>query len=543
MVVAIATVVALTAGVATWAADLDRGDVLPVGVLLPDTKALQADYVRTFNAGDDELYTNAIPNAAAETFMLKNCPRFACPDKDIERTYYFRWWTYRKHLRHNIGLWTVSEFLPRVGWGGKDNTIVCAAGHHLREGRWLRDPQYMADYATFWLADSSDNRWRYSSWLFTGTRLFAEVSGRDELPFALLDDAVRYYERWEKGSDGKTWPPPKGMGGDGKGGFLAFDNNEGTEISLGGHGYRPLFASAMWSEAKSISEVARAAGYHELAKKFKDKAEGVRQSLFEHSWNPEVGFFTTGPKEGGWDGFRCKVRELHGYAPWYFGMPTDGRKPDWAQLADPQGFAGRYGISFPERRAQGFALSYEGHECKWNGPSWPFATSLALTAFMNGLHAVKSPQDLKTFQTLMRQYAAQQVMKRPDGTIVPWIDENLNPDTGDWMARTILLSRGAKNKTRERGKDYNHSTFCDLVISGLVGIVPNGSAGFTVDPLCPADWEYFVLENLRYRGHDVAIRWQHGTGLSVEVDGVICAKRPDFGKLVVKLDNFCPPII
>ena len=46
----------------------------------------------------------------------------------------------------------------------------------------------------------------------------------------------------------------------------------------------------------------------------------------------------------------------------------------------PQGFAAAYGLSFPERRAKGFKIAYEGHECQWNGPSWPFATSIALTA-------------------------------------------------------------------------------------------------------------------------------------------------------------------
>ena len=79
----------------------------------------------------------------------------------------------------------------------------------------------------------------------------------------------------------------------------------------------------------------------------------------------------------------------------------------------------------------------------------------------------------------------------------------------------------AKRFPKERGKDYNHSTFCDLVISGLVGIVPEGEKGFVVDPLCPSDWDYFTLENLRYRGHDAAVRWQRGKGFEVRVDGVV----------------------
>jgi len=105
-----------------------------------DTRPILSDYVRRFAADDVELYTNAVPNAAAERFLMRNVPRFACPDKDIERTYYFRWWTFRKHLKKGEEAgWRITEFLPEVSWSGTNNTIVCPAGHHLREGRWLRD--------------------------------------------------------------------------------------------------------------------------------------------------------------------------------------------------------------------------------------------------------------------------------------------------------------------------------------------------------------------------------------------------------------------
>ena len=496
----------------------------------PDTRSRLIEHVRAFNAVDDELYTNAIPNDAAEAFLLANAPRFACPDETIERTYYFRWWTFRKHLRRDLGFWTVSEFLPKVGWSGKGNTIVCAAGHHLREGRWLRDDAIMADDARFWLTDpEATHRWKYSSWLFTGTRLLAAVTGRDDLPRDLLDAAVSYYRRWEQGFVRGRAP----MGGDGKGGFLSIDNYEGTEISLGGNGYKPLMSSAMWSEAKSIAAVARAVGRGELADEFEAKAETNRLSLVAHCWNADVGLFTTATAAGE----KGTVRELHGYAPWYFGVPT-GHAAEWVQLTDPHGFAGRFGLTFPERRAPGFVLSYEGHECKWNGPSWPFATSIALTAYLNDLHAGSPRQN--AFAALLRQYAASHCRRRDpategDARIVPWIDENLNPDTGDWIARTVILRTESMRKrfARERGKDYNHSTFCDLVISGLVGLVPNGDEGFTVDPLAPSGWEYLALENVRYRGHDVDILWRRGTGMAVRVDGRVVARRPTLGCLAV----------
>jgi len=510
-----------------------------------DPAALLPAYVKRFNAKDEEQYTNAIPNAAAEAFLKANVPVFACPDKDIERTYYFRWWTFRKHLRHDLGLWTVSEFLPKVGWSGAGNTIVCPAGHHLREGRWLRDARYAAENATFWLTDlRATHRWNYSSWLFTGACAIAEVTGRDDLPVALLDGAVAYYEGWEKGFTRPLWGSATGgkarMGGDGKGGFLSIDNNEGTELSLGGSGYKPLLASAMWSEATHIAAVAKRTGRADLAAKFAEKAEVNRRAILAHCWNDDVRFFTTAPDAA----HKGTVRELHGYAPWYFGMPTDGRVADWAQLADPQGFAARYGLSFPERRAPGFAFDYTGHECKWNGPSWPFATTVALTAYANDLHALalEAPaRRANNFAFLMWQYAAQQKRTRPmkgdNWQVVPWIDENLHPDKPDWISRTIILQtpRMLKSFPKERGKDYNHSAFCDLVISGLVGIMPNGAEGFTVDPLAPAAWDYFVLDNLRYRGHDVSVRWQRGDGLVVTIDGREAARRATLGRVDVKL--------
>ena len=505
-----------------------------------DTRSLLSAYVRRFNEKDDERYKNAIPNSAAEAFLLKNAPRFACPDKDIERTYYFRWWTFRKHLRNNLGFWTVTEFLPKVYWSGKDNTIVGPAGHHLREGRWLRDPKFMRDDATFWLSDKdATHRWLYSSWLFTGTRQIAEVSGEDDLPARLLDDAVAYYDRWEKGVDRHG----ARMGGDGRGGFLSLDACEGSECSLGGDGYKPLFACAMWSEAKSIAAVARSCGRTALSEAFEAKAETNRLSILARCWNEDLAFFVTTPTNG----VLGKVRELHGYAPWYFGVPTD-KVPDWLQLMDPNGFAARYGLTFPERRAPGFVLDYKGHECKWNGPSWPFATSIALTAFANDLQdsseRAANPLMLTSFGLLMRQYAAQHVLRRVDAktgeeSAVPWIDENLNPDTGEWLARRIILDTPSMVKAfaRERGKDYNHSTFCDLVISGLVGFRPNGAKGFEVKPLCPRSWPFFTLENLRYRGHDVSIRWRSGSGLLAEVDGKVVARRADLGSLEVRLEE------
>ncbi len=100
-------------------------------------------YPEGFNAADEELYPQHIPNADAWDWMRRNVPLFECPDKEIEQTYFFRWWTYRKHIRMTPEGFVITEFLPNVPWAGKHNTISCPAGHHFYEGRWIADPRYL----------------------------------------------------------------------------------------------------------------------------------------------------------------------------------------------------------------------------------------------------------------------------------------------------------------------------------------------------------------------------------------------------------------
>ena len=100
-------------------------------------------YVDLFNKNDEETYTNLIDNSLAYEWLSEEIPIFECPDKEIEESYYFRWWTYRKHLKKTVDGYIVSEFLPQVPWGGIHNEINAAVGHHLFEGRWLKNsPEY-----------------------------------------------------------------------------------------------------------------------------------------------------------------------------------------------------------------------------------------------------------------------------------------------------------------------------------------------------------------------------------------------------------------
>ena len=465
-------------------------------------------HMERFSFDDEELYPHDILNKSAYWWALANIPRFDCPDADLVRTYYFRWWTYRKHLRKMPEGWVVTEFLPDVPWAGKNNTISCPLNHHLREGRWLRNAFYLDDYLRFMMKDGTVNGPRaYAcapAWCATER---AKVTGQKRIVSDLLPNFVKNYEAWEEG-----WTPQGTKFAAGfkpaTGLFELTGNREGTEYALSPDGARPMVNSMMWAEATAIAALARQAGDSALADRFAAKAASLEKNIKEKLWHAEKKFFTS----VGTDGTHDAVCELHGYAPFYFRMPLGGFGEAWRPLLSERGFFAPKGLTFPTRDSPGFTATpdFKKHECLWNGPSWPYATSVALTALYETLQAgADIPVSRADFARLLKQYAAQHVLVRADGKAVPWIDENLNPFTGDWQARTIMIEQDRsgfkKQRFPERGKDYNHSTFCDLVIAGLCGIVPQADGKLVVRPLAPEEWDWWCIDGVRYHGRDVTV--------------------------------------
>jgi predicted GH43/DUF377 family glycosyl hydrolase len=279
----------------------------------------------------------------------------------------------------------------------------------------------------------------------------------------------------------------------------------------------------MYGDAIAIANIAKLSGQNDVVEKFVSKAAEIKRLVQEKLWDPAAQFFKVLPRREN-AGLR-DVREELGYTPWYFNLPDSDKAAAWSQLVDTNGFSAPFGPTTAEQRSSRFRISYQGHECQWNGPSWPFATSVTLTALANLLDTYdQSAVSRKDYFDLLQTYTKSQHRRLDDGRIVPWIDEDLNPTNGDWIARTLLKQRGFE--IPERGKDYNHSTYCDLVISGLVGLRPRPDEIVEVNPLAPSTWDYFCLDQIRYHGHWLTILWdktgehyQKGKGLRVWADG------------------------
>lgn len=491
-------------------------------------------YIDEFNKDDNELYKEYIPNKESWKFLSENIPFLDCPDKNIEKTYYFRWWTFRKHIKKTLQGFVVTEFLPNVPWAGKYNTISCSASFHFYEGRWLKDQRYLNDYADFWFKGGGSLR-AYSFWAANAIYNQYLVTSNPLIIKNLLPDMVTNFEQWEKekfSSNGLFWQ---------------IDDRDGMEVSICGSGYRPTINSYMYGDALAISNIAKLSGDKGVAKTYADKSKALRLMMEKKLWDNSSDFFKVLPRDS--SAQLCSTRELQGYTPWYFNIPDQQYSIAWKFLTDPKHFYAPYGPTTADQEDTKFKIAYTGHECQWNGPSWPYATSITLTALANLLNNYSQEHISKEdYLTLLQTYTKSQQLKREDGKIVPWIDENLNPFTGDWISRTRLKTweNGTWSSGKggvERGKDYNHSTYCDLIISGLIGIRPQEGNVLVINPLIPDNaWAYFCLDRVSYHGKELTIlydktgnRYKKGKGFFVFVDGVQKAYSKSIQKLEITL--------
>jgi len=342
------------------------------------------------------------------------------------------------------------------------------------------------------------------------------------------------------------------------------DGQDGMEFSVSGPGLRPTLNSYLYGDAKVIARLAELAGDVSLQEEFTQIANTLKTLVQDRLWDSKDRFFKTHTLARvedavvNWDFASADPNrtacELVGYIPWCFDLPDAGYEDAWKRLMDPEDFYAPFGPTSVQQCHPGFGIYYEpeelvaaveegrcyppsyyteeGHDCLWNGPSWPYATTQTLKALEHLLlHYDQNYVTKADYLQLVHNYARSHRLTLEDGTVVPFIDENLDPFTGEWIARSWHIRDKSFAwrilRLEERGKDYNHSCFCDLVISGLIGIQPCEDNRIEIKPLIPEDsWDYFCLDHLLYHGREITViydktgeRYGKGTGLRLYADG------------------------
>jgi hypothetical protein len=495
-------------------------------------------YIETFQQQEREATGKLYEGEGGEdmwTWIQREIPWFDASDKQFEEMYYFRWYAWKKHLVHTQNGYLITEWLPKPELPDF-GALPDAAPFHIAEARWLHSTAIAEDDARFWFTPGNDSH-KYSDDLATTIRDVTLVSGDRGLATSLLPALKANYKAWEA-----MQQDPNGL-------FWSIDTRDAMEKSISGDGYRPTLNSYMYADARAIGKIAAESGDTATAASFNSKADTLRALIETRLWNSKDQFYEVVSPAAD-SGIRKQkkfvdpgttmqfsgVREQIGYIPWLFDIPAASHAVAWKQLFDPQGFDGKYGATTAERRSPRFRFA-SSDQCTWNGPTWPFAMTQTLLALAEYEDAPgESIMSHADYYKLLSRYVLSQHQTLKDGHTIDWIDEDLDADTDEWIAKDMLV---AKDKQVGRGNYYNHSGFADPLITGLIGLRPRADNRIVLQPLLPSgQWSYFAIDALPYHHHMLTILWDatgsryhHGKGFILMVDGKQAATRKDLGPL------------
>ena len=481
----------------------------------------------------------------------------------MRKLYYHRAYVLRKNmLDPKLGRmqWpTQSEGRWRSPW--YPNVISYGAAHQVREARWLRDPKYWRGHLRTWaenekadgiypshVTPKGPSDGQYTDWI-TSTAWDGHLVHPDKAFLAQVVESLAANVRgWQKVYD----PDGDGLlrvdshwwtGMEYQPSFFFFSdyktskdfNQPARQVSL----ERVDLAAYNYGNAVAVARIYRLLGQPEKAKEFDDLAARIAGAVTTKMWQPEKKFFYS-LRAG--DRAVADVKEVIGVYPFYFGMVPwgNGYESAWASILDPKQFWTTWPVASASKECPAYSQTdWPGDgrtmACMWNGPTWPHANSLVMTAMARTLRATRdsnigsSPLKKEHLWSLFLSFTKAQFRNQDIGQ--PWTGEFYNGDNGQW-------------KTAER--DYNHSTWLDVLIPELIGVVPRNDDVLEVDPLLPEDtFRFFLLDGLRYHGHDVTVAWdapipgspdRYGDGrkgLDVYVDGRLAASSPRLSKLNV----------
>ena len=444
---------------------------------------------------------------------FRSLPVFRCSDPYVERYWWYRWYGLKLHAvepgapnyRHRTVTEGIAYFHVPISY---------SAQCHMRELRWLAAPDWArgvlrtfldhqkpdgslhgriyADhlegtdfYHTDWggalealdavhpdpafTAEVYPALARYATWLTT-TR-DADASGMLDVlnQYETGQEYMSRYQAVDPAADRAGW----------SGGLRL----KGVDISV--YGYRLFRALEHFAAASAPADVAR----------WRAAAERSGRAIRERMWDAETGmFFDVNPATGARTGVKAAVC----FYPYSTDLTDASHGPGLARhLFNPREFWTPYPVPSsavddplfnPDAEWKG-----KRHNCPWNGRVWPMTNAHVADALACFVRAHR-PDWAPRLGDLLRRFVR---MMTFDGRADRQnCFEHYHPYSGRGS-----LYRGID--------DYQHSWVNDLIVSHVIGVLPRGAAGVTVQPLA-VGVERATLDGVRVAGHSLRVAVANG---------------------------------
>lgn len=462
-----------------------------------------------------------LPDPAAEAERawrdyFEQIPKFACSDPYLEKYYYYRWYGLRQST-------------IRVQQGNYQHPVVCEGiGYfrlpisysmqvHLREVRWMRDPElawgiletlldHQTEAGTFpahlYLDWKSPEEIYHADWggafaALQAVHPYAEV-GR---VYRALSRYARYFQtyrdregsalfdiinQWETGQEYMSR-------------YFAADPTADLWQDMRAR-LKGVDASVyLYRLFQTLSRLARQVAPEE-ASGWEEAARQTQRALQGRCWNPErQAFYDLAP-----DGRQTETLNVTSFYPYL----TDLTGPEHLEglrrhLLNPEEFWTPYPVPSSSQQDPYFSpfAEWKGkrHNCPWNGRTWPMTNSHIADVLGNASRL--DPSLRPTTAEFIRRFV--HMMYDNHDLARPNCFEHYHPETGQ--------------ASRYRGiDDYMHSYVVDLLLRYLCGLEIDED-GMTIDPF-PFGIE-FALAGVVVRGHTLSIRFSE-KGLWIEIDGL-----------------------
>lgn len=463
---------------------------------------------------------------AYNLWFYDNVPYFDSSDVGFKRMWYYRWWVVRFNMveANTPDLKFYSFYEGKLGF---DNPITFAVPVQLKELSYLRDGGYGLSQAQNTFRNRGEPGavidppgspyWgeMYSQWVSSALAELSRVHPLNPQAIAELlpwmaQDVTAWTTAFDPDGDGlpqRLKPRLTGYDLD----ILSFWYFDGTKFNPRAQlseMERVDFASFVYANARGVAELARTQGDQSLAKHYDEVGDRIRTAVLTKLWDDRDKFFY--PQRAS-DDARAPVRELHGFFPFTTQLAPDDAKYTVAlsRFIDPEEFWTR----FPPV----IASSYYYRRWNWEMDGLtrniaPHPITMGARTLIQALkHYPSSPIEPHHFMDLMTRY---------NDLVFPGVnpfDPYWRPNAHEYYSKWEPGQVNDHPKGSDISHDF-HSAYCSLVVEGAIGLTPRVDKLIEIQPAA-YNWDYFLIDRLRYHDHDLTIAWDRPDG-NVRYEGI-----------------------
>ncbi|MCK4339637.1 MAG: hypothetical protein KAW87_06595, partial [Candidatus Cloacimonetes bacterium] len=428
-----------------------------------------------------------------QNFFQYDVPHFSCSDKGLEELYNFRWFL----LKFSTAGGNLGYFKYPVVMEGRQayQTYCCYSAPFMAlDMNWATDAQVgfghianmihsaYEDGRFPWYTSPRTNRVKLHHKSKTGLSLLPYAGWKHYLIHGNKEMLKQVYSGMKKNVE--WWIKNRDADGDGlfvidhqlETGMDDLSRFEDDDLTLR---YDAIDATSYaYANILAVSNMARVLGKSEDEKYFADYADKTKNAVNSLLWNADdKSYRDRHPVTKKLSKTMC----ITTFYSFFAGIGAEQNLDVFREhLLNPNQFWLPYPVPAlpkddPNFNPTGF----------WEGPSWPAATSHMIDAFASSA---------KTFARSLLPQTAELVKRAAKNHLQPRADfyERYNPLTGEPLSHF---------------RDYMHSWWIDIIIRHVVGLEPREDGLIELNPL-PMGLDYFLLENVQYRGREITIVWQ-----------------------------------